>query len=179
MKKILILLLSLLISLNALADCRPEIESTLEKKIMRHGKLVKAGKITTGAVFVTVGGFWGTMGVIMLGPLWAGAVIGASFGAFVGVPVGTTFVIVSKIQKHKIKNLGRTLSLIGSGEELTILHEKLALNHPELSVSQLEGIIQGLNETKALCDGSVSGKRRKIANPKEIYRYIDNNLSLY
>jgi hypothetical protein len=179
MKKILVLILTLLISFNSFADCRPLIESTLEKKIIKHGKLVKAGKITTGAVFVTVGGFWGTMGVIMLGPLWAGAVIGASFGAFVGVPVGTTFVIVSKIQKHKIKNLGKALSIIGSGEELNNLHEKLLVNHSELSLSQLEEIIQELNETKALCDGTVSGKRRKIANPKEIYKYIDKNLSPY
>ncbi len=179
MKKMLIFILTLLISFNSLADCRPVIESTLEKKIIKHGKLVKAGKITTGAVFVTVGGFWGTMGVIMLGPLWAGAVIGASFGAFVGVPVGTSFVIVSKIQKNKIKNLGRTLSIIGSGEELTNLHEKLSINHPDLSLNALEGVIQKLNETQALCDGTVSGKMRKIANPKEIYRYIDNSLNLY
>lgn len=173
-----LLVVAVLLSLNALADCRPEIESNLERTIIKHGKLVKAGKITTGAVFVTVGGFWGTMGVIMLGPLWAGAVVGVTFGAFVGVPVGSTFIIVSKIQKQKIKNLGRTLSIIGSGEEFTKLHEKLLLLHPQLSLSQLEEIILELNESSALCDGTVSGKRRKIANPKEIYFHVDKSLSL-
>jgi len=171
-------ILSIHISVNAFADCRPMIESVLEHKILNHGKLVKAGKITTGAVFVTVGGFYGTMGVILLGPLWAGAVVGASFGAFAGAPVGTTFIIVSKIQKARIRNLGQTLSLIGGGDQLLMMHDRLLKNHPNLTLPELEKLIFDLNESQMLCDGTVSGKSRKIATPKEIYRYLDRSLNL-
>jgi hypothetical protein len=177
MKTGIALFLSILIQVQAHADCRPMIESELEQKILRHGKLVKAGKITTGTVFVTVGGFYGTMGVILLGPLWAGAVVGATFGVFAGAPVGTTFIIVSKIQKARIRNLGRTLSVIGSGEELLDLHERLLVHHPDLTLPELESLIFELNETRALCDGTVSGRSRKIATPREIYRYVDRSLS--
>lgn len=168
-----------------MADCRPQIEENLIKRITSQKKLAKGGKITTGAAFVTVGGFWGTMGVILVGPLWAGVVIGSTFGAMVAVPVGTTFIIINKAKKDRIKNLGRTLSIIGNGDELARLHEKLLVNHPDLTENQVAAEIEGLNNSNALCDGSISrfnrnlrSKRRLIALPKDIYRFLDAKLTL-
>jgi len=174
----------MIISFNCVAECRPLIEQDLVKRITSQRKLAKAGKIASGAAFVTVGGFYGTMGVILLGPLWAGAVVGSTFGALAVLPVGATFIIISKVKKNKIKNLGRTLSIIGKGPELARLHEKLLINHPELSMDKLIVEIKGLNSSKALCDGTVSrfdtklrSKQRIMATPKDIYGFLDANLS--
>jgi hypothetical protein len=178
MKKTLIFLLALVVSFNCLADCRPQIESVLIKKITSQKKLARAGKIVTGSAFVTVGGFYGTMGVILLGPLWAGAVVGSTFGAVAALPVGATFIIINKAKKDRIKNLGRTLSIIGGGEELGRLYNKLLATHPDLTEIELIAEIEDLNNSQALCDGTVSGKKRTIALPKEIYRFLDAKLSV-
>jgi len=184
MKTSIILFLSLIISFNCLADCRPKIEQDLVKRITSQKKLSKAGKITTGATFVTVGGYFGTMGVILLGPLWAGAVIGSTFGAVAALPVGATFIIVNQTKKQRIKNLGRTLSIIGGEEELTRLHANLLVTHPDLTEDMLASEIEALNESEALCDGTVShferemrSKKRVIATPKDIYRFLNAKLA--
>lgn len=177
MKKLSLILLSFLLSLNSFADCRPQIEADLAKKIKTQKKMIKAGKITTGAAFVTVGGFYGTMGVILLGPLWAGAVVGATFGAAVAVPVGTTFVIVDQAKKKQIKNRGQMISIISGADELNNLYEKLIERHPTLTLAELKSEIEILNSSEALCNGAVSGKKRKIATPKELRRYLEDNLS--
>ncbi len=175
----------MVVSFNCLADCRPQIESVLIKKITSQKKLARAGKIATGAAFVTVGGFYGTMGVILLGPLWAGAVVGSTFGAVAALPVGATFIIINKAKKDRIKNLGRTLSIIGGGEELDRLYNKLLASHPDLSESELIAEINDLNNSQALCDGTVSrfsrdlrSKKRTIALPKDIYRFLDAKLTV-
>jgi hypothetical protein len=185
MKTTITILLAFIFSVNVMADCRPTMEQDITRRIISDGKLVKAGKIATGAAFVTVGGFWGTMGVIMLGPLWAGAVVGATFGAAVAVPVGATFVIIHKAKINRIKNLGRTLSIISSGEELNLLHERMLAQHPELTLSQLQSEIHNLNSNMSLCDGTVArfdrelrSKKRLMATPKDIERYLDAKLEL-
>ncbi len=178
MKNTLILLLALVVSFNCLADCRPQIESDLIKKITSQKKLAKAGKIITGSAFVTVGGFYGVMGVIMVGPLLPGIVIGATFGTAVALPIGTTFIIINEAKKNRIKKLGRTLSIIGGGEELDRLYTKLLASHPDLTESELIAEIDDLNNSQALCDGTVSGKKRTIALPKEIYRFLDAKLAV-
>lgn len=177
MKKLTLILLSLVLSLNTFADCRPAIETDLAKKVKTQKKISKVGKITTGAAFVTVGGFYGTMGVFLLGPLWAGAVVGATFGAVVAVPIGTTFVIVNQVKKKQIKNRAQMLSIIGSGDELANLHSRLIQTHPDLTIETLTAEIEQLNSTEALCNGAVSGKRRKIATPKELRLYLEENFS--
>lgn len=177
MKKLTFILLTLVLSLNAFGDCRPSIEADLVKKVKTQKKIVKAGKITTGVAFVTVGGFYGVMGVLLVGPLWAGAVIGSTFGAAVAVPVGTTFVIVNQVKKKQIKNRGQMLSIIGSGDELNNLHQRLQVKNPDLTLAELSSEIERLNSSEALCNGSVSGKRRKIATPKELRLYLEENLS--
>lgn len=177
--KILFLVLASLFSFRAMAECRPMIKQDLTRRVIQDGKLVKAGKIATGVTFVTVGGFWGTMGVIMLGPLWAGAVVGATFGAAVAAPVGATFVIIHKVKKDRIKNLGRTLSIISEGEELDLLHQRLVVKFPELERDQLVAEIAQLNASSAVCNGTISrfdrehrSKRRLIATPKDLERYL-------
>lgn len=178
MKKLILVLLSLVLSINAFADCRTAIEADLVQKVKTQKRIVKAGKITTGVSFVTVGGFYGTMGVMLLGPLWAGAVIGSTFGAAVAVPVGTTFVIVNQVKKKQIKNRGQMLSIIGSGDELGNLYKRLLLKHPGLTLAEISTEIERLNSSEALCNGVVSGKRRKITTPKELRSYLEENLSV-
>lgn len=178
-------MLTLVISFNCFAECRPQIEQDLIKRITSQKKLAKAGKIATGAAFVTVGGFYGTMGVILVGPLLAGVAIGSTFGAVVALPIGATFIIINKAKKDRIKNLGKTLSIIGNSNELNLLYEKLLVNHPSLSQEELIAEIEDLNSTEALCDGTVSrfdranlAKKRIIATPKDIYRFLDAKLAL-
>jgi hypothetical protein len=185
MKTIITFMLTLVISFNCFAECRPHIEKDLIKRITSQKKLAKAGKIATGAAFVTVGGFYGTMGVILVGPLLAGVAIGSTFGAAVALPIGATFIIINKTKKDQIKNLGKTLSIIGNENELTLLHEKLLVNHPLLTREELLAEIEELNSTLALCDGTVShfdrthrSKKRIIATPKDIYRFLDGKLAL-
>jgi len=178
-------MLTLVISFNCFADCRPQIEQDLIKRITSQKKLAKAGKITTGAAFVTVGGFYGTMGVILVGPLLAGVAIGSTFGAVAALPIGATFIIINKAKKNRIKNLGKTLSMINNGDELNSLYEQLLVNHPSLSEAELMTAIEELNSSKALCDGTVSrfdrahrSKKRVIATPKDVYRFLDAKLAL-
>lgn len=176
----LILTTILLISTTfAHADCRPQIEAELIKRVTSQKKVSKAGKIATGATFVSFGSFWGYMGVVMLGPLWTGAVIGATFGTAAAAPVGATFIIVNQIQKKKIQNLGKTLSIINDGEEILKLHEKL----PHISLEVLKYQIAGLNDSNALCDGTVAQfkreyRRKLIASPKDIVRYLESDYSI-
>jgi len=181
MKNLIFSLILLASSTLAHADCRPQIEGELIKRVTTQKKVARAGKISTGATFVTFGGFWGYMGVYMLGPLWAGAVVGATFGTVAAAPVGATFIIIDQVQKKKIRNLGKTLSIINDGEELLKLHEKL----PHLSLEVLRYQIANLNESKALCDGTVarfngnlSSKKRLVATPKDIIRYLESDYSI-
>ena len=178
MKSLFVLILSLVISINSFADCGPSVEKDLIKKMKNHATLVKAGKIATGGVFLGVGGLVGVEIFLGFGQVIAGVAAGVAAGAIVALPVGASFVIVSKVQKHKIKNRIRTLSLIQSGEELNVLYEKLVKNHPNLSRETLAIQLNALNHTEALCDGSVSGKRRLIATPREIFQFIDQSLEL-
>lgn len=166
---------------NALADCAPAIEADLVKKITSQKRLAKGGKIATGATFVTFAGFWGTMGVIMTGPLWAGVVIGSTFGAAAAIPVGATFIIINKVKKDRIKNLGKTLNIMAGGDELDVLLEKLQVKHPELTRGDLFAEITKLNDSGDLCNGLVAhyeregrSKKRLSATPKDIERYIDD-----
>jgi uncharacterized membrane protein len=179
MKNIIFSLIFLISSSLVHADCRPQIEAELIKRVTTQKKVARAGKISTGATFVTFGGFWGYMGVYMLGPLWAGAVIGATFGSVAAAPVGATFIIIDQVQKKKIRNLGKTLSIINSGDELLKLHEKL----PHISLEVLKFQIAKLNESKALCDGTVAQydrplRRKLVASPKDIVRYFESDYSI-
>lgn len=179
MKNIILAAILLISSTFAHANCRPQIELELIKWVTSQKKVSKAGKISTGATFVTFGGFYGYMGVALLGPLWAGAIIGTTFGTVAAAPVGATFIIVNQIQKRKIQNLGKTLSIINDGDELMKLHEKL----PHISLEILKYQIANLNESKALCDGTVAQydrplRRTLIASPKDIVRYLESDYSI-
>lgn len=178
MKNFILSAILLITSTIVHADCRPQIEGELIRRVTSQKKVARIGKITTGVTFVTVGSFWGYMGVVMLGPLWTGAVIGATFGAAAAAPIGTTFIIVNQVQKKKIQNLGKTLSIINDGEELLELHEML----PNISLDVLKYQIAALNESKALCDGTVAQfkreyRRRLVASPKDIVRYLESDYS--
>ena len=106
-------------------------------------------------------------------------------GAAVAVPVGTTFVIIHKAKKNRIQNLGRTLSIISSGEELNLLHQRMLEKHPELPLELLTQEIQVMKSTFPVCDGTVArfdldlrSKKRIMATPKDIERYLDTKLEL-
>jgi hypothetical protein len=173
MKK-LILIISLILSFNLMANCRPIIEETLSHKILSSAKVDKAGKITTGAVFITVGGFYGTMGVIMTGPLWAGAIIGGTFGLAAALPVGTTFFIIHKVHQKKIKNLGNTLSIVNQGESFDLLLSEIHQYYPHVSRELLIQEINHINDNGTLCDGTVAKGFRKIASPRDLRNYFLN-----
>lgn len=181
--KIKIFILFILVTFQALADCRPILEESLTHEITSQKVWDHRGKISTGVVFVTVGGFYGTMGVILLGPLWAGAIVGASFGAMAALPVGATFVIVHHVKKKNIQNMGKLLSVISHGEELKKIHEALIEKFPELTLEEVEVEVDELNTSLALCDGTISKykkllpMKRKMAKMDEIVRFLTDKLS--
>lgn len=186
MKKILILV-SLILSINLSANCRPDIEHELLKKITKLERVDHVGKVTTGGTFIVVGGFYGVMGVYLLGPLWAGAVVGATFGAAAALPVGAVFVINHQTQKRTISSLGKTLSIIDLGEEFENIFQKILIKRPDLTREVFMNELEILNVSKALCDGTVSKSNRVlptwrlIATPKDIIRWFThpNRAQLY
>jgi hypothetical protein len=177
MKKIFILL-SFIFSLQLSADCRPQIEQDLLKRITKLERVDHVGKVTTGSTFVVVGGFYGVMGVYLLGPLWAGAIVGATFGSAAALPVGAIFVIHHQVQKKIIVSRGQSLSIINQGEELDIIMDQILDKRPDLSRDIILNELLVLNETNALCDGTVSKANRFIpttriiATPKDIVRWF-------
>lgn len=181
--KIKIFLFCLLFSSQAFSNCQPIVEEKIIQEISSQKIWDHRGKIATGTVFVTVGGFYGTMGVILLGPLWAGAIVGASFGTMAAVPVGTTFVIVHQVKKKNIQNMGQLLSVISHGDEFTKIHKELLKKIPDLTLEELEIEIDDLNATLSLCDGTIAKYkrmlpvRRKMAKVDEIVRFLADRLS--
>lgn len=171
MKKIT-LLLALLMSFNLFADCRPQIEEALVNRITSQRKVSRIGMVSTGAAFVTIGGFYGYMGVVMVGPLWAGAVIGGTFGGLAALPVGTTFLIANKVMKNRVRKLGRMISILDGGDELKILHSQLATKYPHLTIEQLAHEVALLDQSEALCDGSIA-RFGRFAGPKDLRRYFN------
>jgi hypothetical protein len=174
----ILITLSLIFSLQLCADCRPKIEQDLLKRINKLHRVDHVGKVTTGGAFLVVGGFYGVMGVYLLGPLWAGAIVGATFGTAVALPVGTVFIIAHKVQKNMIAARGQSLSIINYGDEFDILFQKISVKRPDLSRETISQEIEFLNETNALCDGIVAKANRfipttrVIATPKDILRWF-------
>jgi hypothetical protein len=171
MKKLLSFVLLFLVALNLQASCLPRYEQLLFRTIESRAKVTKIGKIATGSAFVTVGGFYGVMGVIMLEPLWAGAITGTLFGTVAALPVGTTFILVNQGQKARIKKLGRMISVLQGGEEFNLLLEDLRQEEPELTAIKLQDRISDLDEAGALCDGSMI-QVGKMAGVKSLKRHL-------
>jgi hypothetical protein len=165
------LLFCLFFSLNVLADCRPQYQESLTQRMASLKKVNKIGKVTTGTAFITVGGFYGYMGVVLLGPLWAGAIVGGTFGSAVALPIGTTFFVVNKIKKAKIRKLGRMISILDGGDEFYLLHSDLKSYLPDLTLEELKMAVYELNESEALCDGRVA-RFGRFAGPKDLKRYL-------
>ena len=174
MKKISIALI-FAISLNTFANCIPDYQAEINKKSISRTKLNKAGKITTLSTFGAVGGFFGTMGVILVGPWWAFAAIGGPFGLVAALPVGSTFYIISKIQKNKIKKKIEILNLISNNPEVLEKYYHFALIHnPQLTLEKFNLVISDLNQKRIFCDGSLSHRSNKLALPKDVQKYLQN-----
>lgn len=169
--KIITFILALVFSFNVFADCGPQYEEELSRRLGTQRTITKVGAISTGATFVAVGGFWGTMGVIMTGPLWAGAIIGATFGAGAALPVGAGFLIVHQVQKMRIRKIGRMVSVLQGGDELEILHQSLVPKFPQLTLDDVKMVVSQLDESEALCDGSVA-RFGRFASVRDLRRYF-------
>ena len=184
MKNTLLIILSMIIvatySSQVSANCRVEYEQKVVKLLTSKGKVAKAGKITTSTVFALSGGFWGTMGVIMVGPIWAGALIGLQFGAFAAVPVGTVFLVINKAKKVKLKRLGSVVQLLAEvygeseAKELVAVSEKVRAKYPDVSSEEIADEIIELNESGKLCDGSLFSavSLKKLARSRQIVSYL-------
>jgi hypothetical protein len=176
--KNLLIILCFVFTFKVSADCRPVIERDLVKRISKLERVDHIGKVTTGSAFLVVGGFYGVMGVYLLGPLWAGAIVGATFGTVAAIPVGTIFVVHHQVQKKIIASRGKALSIINQGEELDTLLEKILNKRPDLSREVILNELDTLNKTNSLCDGTVSRANRLIptkkiiATPKDIQRWF-------
>ncbi len=183
--KTLSLLLLLILSTHIYADCRPDYEADIAQRLKGHKKTNTIGKYSTGATFVTVGAYWGYMGVVLLGPLWAGVVVGSSFGAIAALPVGATFVAISQVQRVKLKNRIRGLNIISDAlqsndeiHDLEKLHQELQKTHPEYTLEEVAFKVRQYNDSGALCDGRLTGGKRKLAVPKDLLKHLKKPTSL-
>ena len=169
--KQIVLILTLIFSLQASANCLPKYEQAFAKTLKHKQTTARVGKIATGTAFVTVGGFYGVMGVIMLGPLWAGAITGTLFGTVAALPVGTTFILIHQGQKARLKKLGRMMSVLQGGEEFDVLLANIQKEWPELTEAELSLRLEHMNQTESLCNGEMA-RVGKLASVKDIKRII-------
>lgn len=166
--KILSICLILLFSIQSFANCLPDYQRDIESKTISRQKLNRSGTITTAVSGSLVGGFYGTMAIILIGPWWTFFAVGGPFGAAVALPVGSTFFIISKIKKNNIKKRMDMANLI-SLEPNTInkfLYDIKKFN-PNVTRDELILKVNELNNSRALCDGSLTHRKRKIVLPKE------------
>ncbi len=97
--------------------------------------------------------------------------------------VGAVFVIAHKVQKNMIAARGQSLSIINLGDEFDILFQKISQKRPDLTKEVVLQEIEVLNETHALCDGTVAKSNRFIpttriiAAPKDIIRWFTHQES--
>jgi hypothetical protein len=170
MKKISIILL-FIFTTQVFADCRQAYEDAFIHRLETSQRITNVGRISTATSFVVVGGFYGYMGVVLLGPLWAGAITGATFGVAAALPVGTTFFIINKIQKARIRKLGRMISVMQGGEEFDILLDQLKMYYPDLTASELSLLVENENQNESLCDGRIA-RFGQFASVKDLKRFL-------
>ena len=78
---------------------------------------------------------------------------------------------------------GQSLSIINRGDEFDILFQKISQKRPDLTKEVVLQEIEVLNETHALCDGTVAKANRFIpttriiATPKDIIRWFTHEES--
>ncbi|TNE95891.1 MAG: hypothetical protein EP326_14185 [Deltaproteobacteria bacterium] len=162
MKKIIaILLASFLLVNSAMADCSFEYEKEIARYVEKVERTQRAGRISTAATFSVMSVFWGTMGVILVGP--AGVLIGLQFGLIGGAPVGGTFWGVKKLKQKKLNSIMSAYSVVQAANELADsdatslnkMYRSLKKSVEGLTMDQLKNEVVYLNDTKQLCDGSV------------------------
>jgi len=161
MKKMIAIVLATFMFVNtALADCSFEYEKEIARYVEKVERTQRAGRISTVATFSAMSVFWGTMGVILVGP--AGVLIGLQFGLMGGAPVGGTFWGVKKLKQKKLNSIMAAYSSVQAAQELdghdstslSKMYNKLKKKIDNLTYEELKGEINYLNDTKQLCDGT-------------------------
>lgn len=171
--KLITFLILFIITANSFSNCLPDYQNDVEAKTISRGKLNKAGKITTISVGAIVGGFYGTMAVYLIGPWWTSVAVGGPFGIAAALPVGTTFFIISKIKKNNIKKRIDMMNLINlDAQTVDKFYNAIVLKNSKLTKEDFISGINKLNTTKALCDGSLTRKKRKLVLPKELKKFF-------
>jgi hypothetical protein len=172
---------------QSFADCRPDYTQDVKTRIE---KLEKSKKVAWYATGIGGGGmfaFWGVMGVLLVGP-W-GVLIGAQFGVL-GALAGGPFYIYNKIKKSKLKKMAYMLQLLEElyGESdlpkdsnFLDMFDKLSKKKPGLSKDRLKEVLMGLNDNRALCNGSVAQYKKivksgKLTTPKRLLKYLKKEL---
>ncbi len=167
MKKIIATVLASFLLVNtAMADCSFEYEKEIARYVEKVERTQRTGRISTAATFSVMSVFWGTMGVIMVGP--AGVLIGLQFGLMGGAPVGGTFWGVKKLKQKKLNSIMSAYSVVQASQELSEsdstslkkMYKKLKKSNENLTLEELKSEVTYLNDTKQLCDGSI--KKRPL-----------------
>lgn len=177
-------------SFNAFANCRLDYEDNIAYRVKSIQRTSHVGKVSSAATFSVVGGFWIYVGVALVGP-W-GILIGSEFGAIGALPVGASFWVTNKVKKYNLIKMANALSIIIEVDEnhpkintfsYDLLLKNLTKVYPSLSSDQFDDWINYLNESKALCDGTVArfgrklvGKKKMLADTNDILRYSNIKL---
>ena len=162
-------------SSQAFADCAPKYLSEIQRLSTKVDKIKKINKVVSGTIGGAFTAFWGTIGVVMVGP--AGVIIGLQFGLMAAAPTGITLFAVAKVNKAKMKNHFKALSVIQAAKDspksdmvyLKKLHKTLLKKDPGLTLEDLKHEITSLNHSQAFCDGSI---KKKLMGYKQIKRYL-------
>ena len=186
MKIFVSLLLSFCLTTAAFADCRPDYQTEIQTRVEKIEKYSSVSKYLTGTVAGGVTLFVDVMGVALVG--WAGLLIGPQFGALALLGLGGPLWIAYRSKKKKIVKYGTVLQIIeelkqDDTPETNKLLKKLNRKFPELSKETLQLNIGQLDENRALCDGTIANykkiikkKKRKLATPRALYKYLKKNL---
>ncbi len=184
MKKLttLLLLVSILttFSLSAYADCAPKYLGEIQRLSVKVDKIKKVNKVVSGTIGGVFTAFWGVMGVIMVGP--AGVIIGLEFGLLGAAPSAVTLFAVNKVNKVKMKNYFKALSVIQAAKDapqsdtvyLQQIHEELLKKDPHLTLDDLKFEITSLNHENAFCDGD---KRKNLFGFRRIKKFLKERYS--
>lgn len=146
-----------------MANCNLAYEKDVHERLEKIKKFKRGTRITTLSMFGANTAFWGTMGVMLVGP--AGVLIGLQFGAFAAIPTYGILYTVKEIKEAKVENKIEILNILNYVENKNVEHEnfeklykKLVKKNPDLTKGNLKEIILSLNDHDEFCNDKTVGK---------------------
>lgn len=165
---------------SALADCTAQYEKTIARKI-KNAKTTKVfGWTGTGLTTAGAGAAASVSGYAVYGTL--GIIFGVQVSLIVALPLAGSFLVINGVNRQRIEGLVKAHQLVlavqndsnTTKKPLFDLLKKLKKTKPSVSMDALKAEITHLNDSRMLCDGTVSDRR--LPGMRDIYRYLKTNI---